>query len=393
MTRHLIAVPLVVALAVPLAAQTYTNPNAQSRYAPPANRAAAAGPAVAGPAVAGPPVRQVVDEQPIRQPMSPARNTQPQTAIAPVGPILAPQQPSWIPLDPKHEEWVNTVLQYWENRSNKIKALTCQFVRWEYDPVFGPKLASSDPKAAAIPDPETAFTIARGEIKYQQPDKGKFQITSLSRYAGPPEEPGDKPKYVAQDASFGEHWVSDGKNVFEFDSRNKRVIQRELPPEMQGKAIADGPLPFLFGARAETIRARYWVRGLPQSGNGKYWLEAVPKSRQDAQNFKAVTIVLDEKNYLPELLEVLAPNFDSKTNPARTTYQLNKYDVTDDKFDLKEQINRLNVFKSAFYAPTAPPGWTKVVQRADGSTVGPGGANALEATKPAPPRTRSPLPR
>ena len=398
MTRRLIAWLFVVALAAPLAAQTYTNPSAQSRYAPPGNRApmagpTVAGPTVAGPAVAGPPVRQVTEEQPIRQPQGPAGGPPPQNAIAPVGPILAPQQPNWIPLAPDHEKWVNTVLQYWETHSNKIKALTCQFVRWEYDPVFGPKLASSDPGAPAIPDPETPFTIARGEIKYQQPDKGKFQITRLSRYAGPPAMPGGQPKYVDQDASFGEHWVSDGKNVFEFDSRNKRVIQRELPPEMQGKAIADGPLPFLFGARAETIRARYWVRGLPQGGNGKYWLEAVPKSRQDAQNFKAVTIVLDEKSYLPELLEVLAPNFDSKTNPARTTYQLSKYDVTDDKFDIKEQINRLNVFKSAFYAPTAPSGWTKVVQRADGSTVGPGGDNALEATKPAAPRTRSPLPR
>ena len=59
-----------------------------------------------------------------------------------------------------------------------------------------------------------------------------------------------------------------------------------LPPELQGKAIVDGPLPFLFGAKAETIKARYWIRVLPETGNGKFWLEAVPKSRQDVQNFK-----------------------------------------------------------------------------------------------------------
>jgi TIGR03009 family protein len=308
-------------------------------------------------------------------------------AIAPLGPPPGSQQPSWIPLDPGHEKWVNQVLQFWENRSNKIKGLSCKFTRWEYEPVFGPKLADG-----RTPDPDAPFTIAEGEVKYVQPDKGKFQVLKLRRYSGPPTTPDGPAQYAEQDSSFAEHWVSDGKNVFEFDSRNKRVIQRELPPEMQGKAIADGPLPFLFGARAETIKARYWVRGLPQGGNGKYWLEAVPKSRQDAQNFKAVTIVLDEKSYLPELLEVLAPNYDSKTNPARTTYKFEQHDVTDDKLTTKQVFDKLNIFKTQFYAPKLPASdWKWVTQRADGSTVVPGVQGALEATKPTKPR--SPLPR
>jgi TIGR03009 family protein len=177
--------------------------------------------------------------------------------------------------------------------------------------------------------------------------------------------------------------------VFQFDARNKRVVESELPPEMQGKAIADGPLPFLFGARAETIRARYWVRGLPQSGGGKYWLEAVPKSISDARNFKAVTIVLDEKTYLPELLEVLAPNFDSKTNPSRSTYQFSKHDVVDDKLSASAITEKLNnIFKPAFYRPNAPRGWDWIVEKADGTVRAGGVPGALEATqRPQPPRT------
>jgi TIGR03009 family protein len=369
-------------------------------------------PSQRGAAVQGPqqPVRQTAGQEPVREPQGPALpfpqtqsqtqpalpQSQPQTrplaeAIGPLAP-QGPQQPSWIPLDPGHEKWVNQVLQYWETRSSKIKALTCQFRKWEYDPVFGPKEADG-----RTPNFKAPLTIAEGEIKYAAPDKGKFQVTKLSRYAGPPTMPGGDPQYAVQDASFSEHWVSDGKSVFEYDSRNKRLIQRELPPEMQGKAIADGPLPFLFGARAETIRARYWVRGLPQGGKGKYWLEAVPKSRQDAQNFKAVTIVLDEKTYLPELLEVLAPNYDSKTNPARTTYQFTQHDVVDDNLDYQELLKKLNPFKTAFYAPKLPSGWTRITQRPDGSTVVPGvpGAQgvpgALEATKkPTPPRSGLP---
>ncbi len=384
---------LVLVTVAPALAQTAPSPAGPSRYVPPQANGQR-GAAVQGPSQ---PIRQAAGQEPIRQPQgqAPFSQTQPQAqpqarpladAIGPLAPPPGPQQPAWIPLDPGHEKWVNSVLQYWEERSSKIKALTCQFTKWEYDPVFGPKEADG-----RTPKFDAPLTISKGEIKYASPDKGKFQVTELSRYSGSAAMPGGQPQYAVQDASFTEHWVSDGINVFEYDARNKRLIQRELPPEMQGKAIADGPLPFLFGARAATIRARYWVRGLPQGGKGKYWLEAVPKSRQDAQNFKAVTIVLDEKTYLPELLEVLAPNYDSKTNPARTTYQFSEHDVVDDKLTPQQLLQKLNFFKTAFYAPKLPSGWTRITQRADGSTVVPGVPGALEATKkPTPPRSGLP---
>ena len=33
-----------------------------------------------------------------------------------------------------------------------------------------------------------------------------------------------------------------------------------MPPELQGKAIVDGPLPFLFGADAQKLKQRYYLR-------------------------------------------------------------------------------------------------------------------------------------
>lgn len=342
----------VLILAAPLVAQQVPNRAAQPGYGQPGLAQAGAGqPRGAAAQPAGP--------QPI---VGPARASGPAANVGPVGGALqatpagpppGPVQPSWIPLDKGHDAWINQVLQFWEARSNKIKAFSCEFVRWEYDPVFGPK------------DPETAKTIAKGEIKYAQPDKGLFKVTELSLYA-PPKMPGAAPEYVKQDATFGEHWVSNGERVFEFDNRGKRMIERELPPEMKNKAIADGPLPFMFGARAETIKSRYWIRGLPQGGNGKYWLEAVPKSRQDAQNFKAVTIVLDEKTYLPELLEVLAPNFDAKTNPARSTYQFSKQEATEASANPLDFKKFMTLFAGNFANPKLPSGWTRIVEKADG---------------------------
>jgi hypothetical protein len=47
----------------------------------------------------------------------------------------------------------------------------------------------------------------------------------------------------------------------------------------------------LFGAKAEKIKERYWVRAVhpPQGKEGQeYWIQAYPKRRQDAANFKMV---------------------------------------------------------------------------------------------------------
>jgi TIGR03009 family protein len=346
---------------------------------------------------AGGPVRQVAGEAPIRQPTPGRTPDNPisiplsQAAAAAAG-AVRPQPPNWAPLDPAHEKWVSDVLRYWEEHSNKIHTLACEFTSWEYDPVNGPK----DP----ITGKEFAKTISKGEIKYAKPDKGLYKVNEMY-LAAPPAMGKSEPQYIKQDSSFNIHWISDGERIFEFDGRNKRLIERELPPEMKGKPIADGPLPFLFGARAETIKARYWIRGLPQSGNGKYWLEAVPKSIQDRQNFKAVTIVLDEKTYLPEVIEVLAPNYDVATNPARSTYQFAKHETTD---KAPGPLDRFwTLFRKSFDKPSVPSGWTKFIERADGTTVGgpaPGGPNpvgaapgvssALEATRPAAPRSQLP---
>jgi TIGR03009 family protein len=320
---------------------------------------------------------------PIQQPAGPAApvagNPLPAgPAAIPVVPTVAPQQPSWIPLDPAHEKWVDQILQYWEASSSKIKTLSCNFTRWEYDPVFGPR--------------DAAKTIAEGEIKYAEPDKGLFKVSKLLMYA-PPAKAGAEPTYVPQDASFGEHWVCDGKRIFEFDARNKRVIERQLPPEMQGKAIADGPLPFLFGAKAATIKARYWIRGNAKSGNGKYWLDAVPKSRQDAQNFKEVTIVLDEKTFFPELLQVYAPNFHPQQNPARSVYKLEGHKTMDRNANPLALANLQRLWQPDFSNPATPPGWTRVIENANGqAALGPGAAGG-QATAPQNPPRFSPLPR
>jgi TIGR03009 family protein len=113
-----------------------------------------------------------------------------------------------------------------------------------------------------------------------------------------------------------------GQSVFSHDPASKQQTQTVLPPEMRGKAIADGPLPFLFGADAEQIKQRYWIRPLPMPPDvkGEYWLEAFPKRREDAANYSKVHVIIDHKDFLPKGLVIFDRNFDPASNPARSTF-------------------------------------------------------------------------
>ena len=51
-----------------------------------------------------------------------------------------------------------------------------------------------------------------------------------------------------------------GQSIFEYKFNDKKLVERPLPPEMRGERIADGPLPFLFGPKADEMKARYWIR-------------------------------------------------------------------------------------------------------------------------------------
>ena len=396
MTRRLSCLSLLACLEIAATVAAQSPPAGPSRYLPqrPAptgqqapgqpvqqqpNRAYGPLPASGPPTIrqaqgsVGPqPIRQASDQQPIRPPMG-------NSGLPPAPAPIAPQQPAWFPLEDAQQKWVDQILSFWEQESSKVKTFECKFQRWEYDPVFGPK--------------NDAKTFAEGVINYAQPDKGLYRVEKLSTYA-PPAKPGDQPQYFPEDAAYGEHWVCNGKEIFAFNGRNKQMVVSKLPTEMQGKAIVDGPLPFLFGAKAETIKARYWIRVLPETGKGKFWLEAVPKSRQDAQNFKMIHIVLDETTFLPEMLQLFAPNFDPKTNPSRTTHVFKDVKTGDAKFwgGVPNPLAAMNQWiNGRFYEPKLPGGWTRVFENS--GPTGEGAPLEAKGRPETPKRPFSALPR
>jgi TIGR03009 family protein len=277
---------------------------------------------------------------------------------APAGTIknIAPKAP--FVLTESQQKLLDQILIKWEQQSDKVKTFKCTFTRWEYDPIFGPK------------EQDFLKSEGYGEIKYKSPDQGRYQITKLQEW--------DPAKGVLVAATVGlDHWVCDGKSIFEFDSKNKKLIERPLPPEMQGKAIADGPLPFIFGAKADQLKRRYWMRDVtPKDQIGKaIWLEAHPKFQQDAANFRSATVILNDSDCLPIGLRIFLP--DGKNN-------------TDYSFASSKVNDPLAIIKGDFLPPMTPLTWTKVVEKpSDPSDSPPPPAGMpAQAKRPAAPAKR-----
>ncbi len=254
-------------------------------------------------------------------------------------------QPDWFPLDPKAQKWVDELLAEWEAANSQIERFECGFQRWQFDPVFGPK------------DGNTPRSYTTGVIKYQKPDKAVWRVDTMKNYAAPARA-GDKPSYVMPKDGFREHWVCDGKSIFEFDYRRKALIERSLPAKMQGKPIGDGRIPFLFGRSAAAIKERYWIRPLspPAGVENDYWLELWPRNSADAAALKFIKVVIAQSDMRLAALSGVPPNYDAKRNPARVDYRFT------DRRIVRRGADPWRFLESDFFEPRTPLGWKKEVQ-------------------------------
>ena len=152
-----------------------------------------------------------------------------------------------------------------------------------------------------------------------------------------------------------EHWVCDGEAVFEFSYAKKQLIEHRLPPELRGKAITEGPLPFMFGATADSLRRRYFLRIVTPAGvQGQLWIEAWPRFQKDAANFKRAELILASKDLLPQGLRLFRRNDKEWDVHAFSNI------VVNDPF---------NFLRGDFARPRTPRGWQKIVEDNQASRV------------------------
>tara|TARA_Y100001933_G_scaffold138935_2_gene137788 strand:- start:5064 stop:6050 length:987 start_codon:yes stop_codon:yes gene_type:complete len=263
----------------------------------------------------------------LQDPRKRAAVTKTQTA----GVSDADKLPGRFHLTPQQQQYLEKVLEAWQDRTKETKTFRCEFVRWNYNPAF------ELPQFKDVP-----LVVNNGDLKYANPDKGTFRVTRVMNLDTKTGE------YKAAKDIHGEHWVCDGASIWQHDHKNKRVIERSIPEEMQGEAIRNTPLPFLFGSQAADLKKRYFLCIVTPREYAKkeIWVDAVPRTKTDSGNFREAILRLDRNTFEPIALRVYDPG------DTYATYEFSNV-VINDPF---EGIKRL------FSPPNVPFGWQKVVE-------------------------------
>ncbi|MEC7695757.1 MAG: TIGR03009 domain-containing protein [Planctomycetota bacterium] len=243
----------------------------------------------------------------------------------------ADKLPGRFHLTPQQEQYLAKVLETWQDRTKETKTFRCEFVRWNYNPAF------ELPQFKDVP-----LVVNNGDLKYANPDKGTFRVTRVMNLDTKTGE------YKAAKDIHGEHWVCDGASIWQHDHKNKRVIERQIPEEMQGEAIRNTPLPFLFGSQAADLKKRYFLCIVTprEYAQKEIWVDAVPRTKTDSGNFREAILRLDRNTFEPIALRVYDPG------DTYATYEFSNV-VINDPF---EGIKRL------FAPPSVPFGWQKIVE-------------------------------
>ena len=220
------------------------------------------------------------------------------------------QQRPFPELTAQEQQTIDQILAYWEQETAKIERFSCEFSRWEFDS----QAPGVQEMARQLGRGDVTVAASRGVVRFQKPDRGLFKSEVYTKMTGQLTK--DKQVELKVDPNNSGEWVvCDGNFVWDYDRKEKIRTKLELPPEMQGLGIMNSPLPFLFGVKADEIKARYWVRAIsPGTQNGrpvdnKYAVEAFPKYPVDAVNYHHVQIVLDREMFLPELMVLYMPEW------------------------------------------------------------------------------------
>jgi TIGR03009 family protein len=263
------------------------------------------------------------------------------------------QQPQ--PLSPAESAALDQWLVAWERRNAAVSTWSCAFHKWEYN-AWSPVDAKGE---------RLAFTESTGELKYAAPDKGLYRVKESKQWSP------EARRYEVRGGDAGEHWVCNGESIYEFRHTERQLRETKLPAEMRGKAISDGPLPFVFGAKADTLKKRYWMRLItPADVRDQVWLEALPRYQADAANFSKVELILQARDLMPFAIQIHKPG-----GQDRDVYQFDpRTNLIDKGLDMIRDFAR----------PTTPFGYTYVLEDVSGQ------APAAQAPGAQPPAVQPP---
>lgn len=228
---------------------------------------------------------------------APAERTAPENARSPAKERLPlPEaQPMRVP---KLSAELEQILADWEVHSSQIKKLTGNFERHKYDHTF-----------------KVEFS-AHGKFAYEAPDRGayEFEGTKVAADALSRKQDENKEPYSLK-SDQPEHWVCTGDAVLLINHKDRNFTKVDIPPEHRGENIIDGPLPFLFGMKAEQAKRRYDFKVLPPSKKypDEILLGVTPRLQKDSSNWCEAQVIIDRETYLPIAVRLVAPGGNSET--------------------------------------------------------------------------------
>ena len=186
------------------------------------------------------------------------------------------------------------ILKDWEVETAKHQRMTAIVEKYIYDSVF--------------------YTEKRGigEIKFEQPDKASLKLMPMKIPVGEKSQKKDpKGNPYELDGVTPERWVCTGKEIFQIDDKEETFRVVLIPPNMRGQQINEGPIPFLFGLKAEEAKKRYRFFDLkpPPGVNipNSFWFRAEPRRQVDRQEYKYADVVLDIKRFVPIAIRLVDP--------------------------------------------------------------------------------------
>jgi TIGR03009 family protein len=208
--------------------------------------------------------------------------------------------PAPFSLTSEQQAAVDQVLQQWERGATGVRTFEWSVTRWQYHPVFAPT--------------DKAAYIDEGSMKYAPPNQW------MIRFEG----------------SLAEHWICDGRSLFQYDYLHERFIEHKMPLSWRdetmagrslpffsllGKAMVDGPVQsLLFVNEPQKLKERYFLRVVTPAGvKDQVWLEAYPRFRDDQALFRSAELILATSDGQPYALQIHA-----RDGKCRTSFLLRR---------------------------------------------------------------------
>jgi TIGR03009 family protein len=205
-------------------------------------------------------------------------------------------RPDEVPSQAQTPPELIPILDNWERKSAAVQRVHAEFQRYEYDYVFMIEKRSV------------------GEYWFESPDKGRIDFNPDENLPEPPQNQHPSGKVFTVQSDGHKVWVCTGKEILDIDVPNRTYNKVEIPEQYQGERITDGPLPFLFGMKADKVKERYLLQvGSMHDPNQRLHIIAYPLLPHLRREFQRAEVLLDPQSYTPTAVKLKDPSGNKET--------------------------------------------------------------------------------